>query len=306
VIVVTGASGFIGWALVEELLRRGEKVLAVSRSGSAPEGAERVAHDVRKPLAVDGNVEAVVHLAAMAAARRSFGGEWDVFESNVLSTINMARLALEKRALFVLASSAEVYGAVGDPSVWFSEDDCVCGGAPSSPYAASKVSAEVVARHYALRGLRVSVLRPTNTYGRLIFVRSEEARGYFVEKALCMMLSGVAELAFDGFGESMRQWMYYPDHVSAYLTLLYRSDPRPFEVYNAAGPRPASLKEVVETLAGIVKWRGMVRWGLNPRPVDPNYLLLHTNKLRALGWNPHYDIAEGLRDYVEKLGGRCT
>jgi UDP-glucose 4-epimerase len=306
VIVVTGASGFIGWALVEELLRRGERVLAVSRSGSAPEGADRVAHDVRKTLVVDGNVEAVVHLAAMAAARRSFGGEWDVFESNVLSTINMARLALEKRALFVLASSAEVYGAVGDPSVWFSEDDCVCGGAPSSPYAASKVSAEVVARHYALRGLHVSVLRPTNTYGRLIFVRNEEARGYFVEKALCMMLSGVAELAFDGFGESMRQWMYYPDHVSAYLTLIYRSDPRPFEVYNAAGPRPASLKEVVETLAGIVKWRGVVRWGLNPRPVDPNYLLLHSNKLRALGWNPHYNIAEGLRDYVEKLGGRCT
>ncbi|MFZ8837361.1 MAG: NAD-dependent epimerase/dehydratase family protein [Pyrobaculum sp.] len=54
-IVVTGASGFIGWALVEELLRRGEKVLAVSRSGSAPEGADRVAHDVRKPLVVDGN-----------------------------------------------------------------------------------------------------------------------------------------------------------------------------------------------------------------------------------------------------------
>jgi len=145
--------------------------------------------------------------------------------------------------------------------VWFSEDDCVCGRPPSSPYAASKVSAEVVARHYALRGLRVSVLRPTNTYGRLIFVRSEEARGYFVEKALCMMLSGATELAFDGFGESMRQWIYYPDHVSAYLTLLYRSDPRPFEVYNAAGPRPASLKEVVETLAGIVKWRGIVRWG---------------------------------------------
>jgi len=249
---------------------------------------------------------AVPPLPAMGGPRRSFGDEWDVFESNVLSTINMARLALEKRAHFVLASSAEVYGAVGDPSVWFSEDDCVCGRAPSSPYAASKVSAEVVARHYALRGLRASVLRPTNTYGRLIFVRSEEARGYFVEKALCMMLSGVAELAFDGFGESMRQWMYYPDHVSAYLTLLYRSDPRPFEVYNAAGPRPASLKEVIETLAGIVKWRGMVRWGLNPRPVDPNYLLLHTNKLRALGWNSHYDIAEGLRDYVERLGGRCT
>lgn len=138
-------------------------------------------------------------------------------ESNVFSTINMARLALEKRALFVLASSAEVYGAVGDSSVWFSEDDCICNAPPSSPYAASKIATEAVARHYALRGLRVAALRPANTYGRLLFTKNEEAKGYFVEKALCMMLSGARELSFDGFGESMRQWMYYPDHISAYL-----------------------------------------------------------------------------------------
>lgn len=77
-IVVTGASGFISRALVEELLRRGERVVAVSRSGMAPEGAERIAHDVRKPLFVSGNVEAVIHLATVAAASRSFEDEWGV------------------------------------------------------------------------------------------------------------------------------------------------------------------------------------------------------------------------------------
>jgi nucleoside-diphosphate-sugar epimerase len=72
-------------------------------------------------------------------------------------------------------------------------------------------------------------------------------------------------------------------------------------VYNAAGPRPTSLREVVEVLAKIIGWRGEVRWGLNPRPVDPNYLLVDTSKLRRLGWMPVYDLDKGLRDYVEKL-----
>jgi len=300
-IVVTGASGFIGRALTEELLRRGERVVAVSRSSEVPEGAERVIHDIRKPLVMEGNVEAVVHLAAKAATQYSFEAEWDTFESNVLSTINMARFALEKRALFILASSAEVYGVVDSPSTWFSENECICNRVPSSPYASSKISAEVVARHYALRGLRVAALRPTNTYGRLLFVRNKDAKSYFVEKAICMMLSGVSELLFEGFGDSMRQWMYYPDHLSAYLTVLYKSEPRPFEVYNVAGPKPASLKEVIEVLARVIGWRGVVRWGLKPRLVDPNFLLLDTSKLRSLGWRPQYDVVEGLSDYVNKI-----
>lgn len=84
--------------------------------------------------------------------------------------------------------------------------------------------------------------------------------------------------------------------------MLYRSEPRLFEAYNVAGPRPVSLKAVDEILANIVGWRGTVRWGLKPRLVDPNFLLLHTYKLKALGWSPRYDIAEGLNDYVRRLG----
>ncbi|MGC8974434.1 MAG: NAD-dependent epimerase/dehydratase family protein [Thermoproteus sp.] len=304
-IVLTGASGFIGRALAEELVRRGYKVLAVSRSGRAPEGAEALAWDLRRPLSVGGNVEAVIHLAASAAARRSYEEEWAFFENNVLTTLNAARLALEKGALFVLASSAEVYGVSPSPDVVYREGDCVCGRLPGSPYGVSKISAELAAMHYAVRGLRAVILRPTNTYGRLLFDKGEEARGYFVERALCGMLSGAAELVFDGFGESARQWLYYPDHVSAYIAVLGRADPRPVELYNVAGPEAASLKDVVSLLSSLTGWGGAVRWGARPRPVDPNFLLLDTSRLRSLGWRPVYGLRDGLADYVKRLGGRC-
>jgi nucleoside-diphosphate-sugar epimerase len=300
-IVATGASGFIGWALTEELLRRGYRVLAVSKSGRAPEGAEAPSHDLRKQLSLPGNVEAVVHLAAQASVTRSFQEEWETFESNVLPVINMARLALEKNAPLILASSAEVYGVTGDPSIMHKEDEPLANRPPLSPYALAKIIAELVVRHYVLRGLRAVVMRPTSTYGRLLFNRSERARDYFVEKAVSAMLSGAPELAFDGYGESARQWLYYPDHVSAYIIALEKAEPQPLEVYNVSGPGAVTLRAVISILQQLTGWSGQVRWGLRPRPVDPNYLLVDSSRLRSLGWSPKYDILLGLSDYLDKI-----
>jgi nucleoside-diphosphate-sugar epimerase len=144
-------------------------------------------------------------------------------------------------------------------------------------------------------------MRPTNTYGRLIFDKSEQAKEYFIERAVSTMLNNAPELAFDGYGESARQWLYYPDHVSAYISVLEKAEPRPLDIYNVAGPRVATLKEIISTLQQLTGWNGKVRWGLNPRPTDPNYLFVDTSKLRALGWNPVYNVQQGLYEYLTKL-----
>jgi UDP-glucose 4-epimerase len=300
-IVVTGASGFIGWALAEELIKKGYRVLAVSRSGRAPEGAEVLSQDLRKQFSLKGNVEAIIHLAARVSATKSFQEEWESFEDNVLPAINVARLALEKRAPLIFASSAEVYGASANPSTKHTEKEPLSAEPPSSPYALTKIVAELVVRHYTLRGLRAVIMRPTSTYGRLLFDKSERAKTFFIEKAITAMLSWASELAFDGYGESVRQWLYYPDHVSAYVIALEKAEPQPLEVYNVAGPEAITLKEVVAILQQLTGWKGKIRWGLNPRPIDPNYLLVDSSKLRSLGWKPDYDIWHGLSDYLSKL-----
>jgi dTDP-D-glucose 4,6-dehydratase len=119
-------------------------------------------------------------------------------------------------------------------------------------------------------------MRPTYTYGRLLFDQSQQAKEYFIEKAITSMLSNVPELAFDGYGESARQWLYFPDHVSAYTAVLEKSEPQPLEIYNVAGPETKTLKEVITTLQHLIGWNGKVKWGLNPRLIGPNYLIVDT------------------------------
>jgi dTDP-glucose 4,6-dehydratase len=300
-IIVTGASGFIGWSLTEELIKKGYRVLAISRSGKAPEGAETLQQDLRKPLSFRGNVEAIIHLAAQSSAKKSFEEEWNTFENNILPVINIARLALEKQAILILASSAEVYGATGQAHVIYNEEECLTNRAPSSPYSLTKIVSELIIYHYSLRGLRGIIMRPSNTYGRLLFDQSEQAKEYFIEKAITSMLSNVQELAFDGYGESARQWLYFPDHVSAYITVLEKSEPQPLEIYNVAGPEVKTLKELISALQHLTGWTGIVKWGLNPRPVDHNYLIVDIQKLSELGWRPSYDLQKGLSDYLERL-----
>jgi dTDP-glucose 4,6-dehydratase len=300
-IIVTGASGFIGWPLTEELIKKGYKVLAITRSGKAPEGAETLQQDLRKPISLAGNIEAVIHLAAQASAKKSFEEGWNTFENNILPVINIAKLALEKHATLILASSAEVYGATSQPHIKYKEEECLTLRPPFSPYSLTKIVSELIVHHYILRGLKTIIMRPTNTYGRLLFDQSQQAKEYFIEKAITLMQSNVPELAFDGYGESARQWLYFPDHVSAYTTVLEKSEPQPLEIYNVAGPETKTLKEVITTLQQLTGWNGKVKWGLNPRPIDPNYLIVDTQKLYTLGWRPLYDLQKGLSNYLERL-----
>lgn len=144
-------------------------------------------------------------------------------------------------------------------------------------------------------------MRPTYTYGRLLFDQSQQAKEYFIEKAITSMLSNVPELAFDGYGESARQWLYFPDHVSAYTTVLEKSEPQPLEIYNVAGPETKTLKEVITTLQQLTGWNRKVKWGLNSHPIDPNHLTVDTQKLYTLLWRPLYDLQKGLSNYLERL-----
>jgi dTDP-glucose 4,6-dehydratase len=299
-IIVTGASGFIGYSLVEELVKRGYRVLGISRRGKVPEGAEALSWDLRKPLDITGNIEAIFHLAASAVVRRSYIEEWQFIENNILMTLNMARLALSKRALLILASSADIYPQIHTPRHSYAEDFNVL-LAPASMYAVSKIASEAVVRHYSVKGLRAAILRPTSTYGRLLFDQSENAREYFVEKTLYSMLSQVPELTFDGFPESSRQWLYYPDHVSAYLTVFERCEPQPVETFNVAHKESYSLAQIVELLSKLTEWNGIVKWGIKPRPIDPNFQILNTSKIERLGWSPRFDLNSGLSDYVDRL-----
>jgi NAD dependent epimerase/dehydratase len=177
-VLVTGAGGFIGSTLVEELLRRGASVRAFVRYNSRGDigllstldpdlakSMEIVSGDLRDPAAVAGSmrdVDVVFHLGALIAIPYSYVHPHEVVETNVIGTVNVLEAARQTRpSRMIHTSTSEVYGtAVYAP---IDEKHPLQG---QSPYSASKIGADKVAESYHRAfGVPVVTVRPFNTYG---------------------------------------------------------------------------------------------------------------------------------------------
>jgi nucleoside-diphosphate-sugar epimerase len=177
-VLVTGAGGFIGAHLVERLVRDGARVRALVRydsrnergtldwlPGEAVRDVDVVLGDVRDIESVDrasDGADVVFHLAAQIAIPYSFVNPRDLFETNVLGTLNIAQAALRAEAQkLVHVSTSEVYGSAR--VVPITEDRPL---EPRSPYAAGKVGADklIDAWHRSYE-LPACIVRPFKTYG---------------------------------------------------------------------------------------------------------------------------------------------
>src|SRR5262245_4937038 len=177
-VVVTGAGGFIGSHLAEELARRGARVRAFVRYNShgshglledlPPElyaSIEVAAGDLKDPQAVRALVkdaEIVFHLGALIAIPYSYVNPTDFVQTNILGTTHLLNACRDAGvARLVVTSTSEVYGTARRVPI-----DTEHPLTPQSPYSASKIGADMMALsyHYAF-GAPVAVLRPFNTYG---------------------------------------------------------------------------------------------------------------------------------------------
>jgi GDP-4-dehydro-6-deoxy-D-mannose reductase len=311
-VFVTGAEGFVGRIMVRTLLGAGHEVRAGIRPGGPLEvpglsAAERVAV-VRVPLelldtaSVDAALawrpEAVVHLAAIASgsdARRDIGAAWAINAAGtarVADALGRLRERGEADPVLLLVSTGEVYGGgVERPR---REDDPL---RPCSPYAASKLGAEIAALEVWRRtGLRVIVVRPFPHTGP-----GQSDR--FVVPAFATRLraarrSGAATVP-TGALEPVRDVLHVRDVVNAYLALLTRGVPG--EAYNVARGEGISLREVFRRLAAEL--------GVTAAPVaDPGLMrsadILHlvgdAAKLRAAtGWQPAISLDRTLKEVAD-------
>ncbi|MAG54744.1 MAG: NAD-dependent dehydratase [Planctomycetes bacterium] len=177
-ILITGADGFIGSHLTEELVRRGHRVRAMvwynafgregwldDTSGELRDGMEIVPGDVRDAHSVRNamhGVDVVLHLAALIGIPYSYRAPQSYVDTNVTGTLNVLQAARELGVSRVVhTSTSEVYGTA--QTVPITEDHPLVG---QSPYAATKIGADQMAlSFYKSFGTPVTVLRPFNTYG---------------------------------------------------------------------------------------------------------------------------------------------
>ncbi|MFM7151414.1 MAG: NAD-dependent epimerase/dehydratase family protein [Gemmataceae bacterium] len=300
--LVTGAAGFIGSHLCEELLRRGHAVSGVDafipyyprprkeanlRDLSRHSGFQFHECDLRQdPLheAMDG-VEAIFHLAAMPGLTRSWT-DFDLYQScNVQATHRLLEAAGDLKNLqrLVYISTSSVYGR-------YASGDETLPVRPISPYGVTKLAGENLCRaHCDERGLPVVVLRYFSVYGP----RQRPDMGYhrFID---AMLRGGIVTVNGDGL--QVRGNTYISDAVAATIAVL---DAPVGEIYNVGGGQSANVWEILEKLERIIDYRANIR--REPaRPGDQRVTGAETLKLqRHLGWVPCVDLDEGLSRQVE-------
>jgi GDP-4-dehydro-6-deoxy-D-mannose reductase len=309
-VLVTGANGFVGRRLVKRLVEAGHDVYAGWGPGARGSGLgmRGAVVDVTDPHSVDAFVrggspcDAVVHLAGIASVRGAAKDPSTAWAVNAEGTARLASAlaALAPEPLLLVASSAEVYAPREDRP--HRETDPV---APGSPYAASKLGAELAAlqtRRGAGAGagrLRVVVARPCTHIGP---GQSEE---FWVARRIRALLDAKrcgAPAIEVGELTPVRDWLHVDDVIDAYLVLLEGGGGgRAGEVYNVASGVGVTLDTVLATLEDLI--------GVHPlhepdareaRPDARPYLVADAAKLRAAtGWQPRRALADALRDMID-------
>ncbi len=291
-VLVTGGSGFIGRAVLEELLLRGHDVISIDLiepSITVPfvVGDVRDLETLRK--AAEG-VDAIVHLAAIVSAVEAMEKPLDTFKTNVEGTLNVAEVARRENAKVVYASSVAVYGEPKELPV--SEDHPAH---PTNVYGSTKLAGESLLLGYSgSYGLSVASLRFFNVYGP--HMKPGPYAGV-IYKFLERIREG-KPLRIEGDGKQTRDFVYVGDVARAVVLALERDAAG---VYNVGTGREISILELASMLFDLTGRDTGLEFA-PPRPGDIRRSRADITKMRELGWEPAFTLEEGLRRTVEWFG----
>ena len=324
--LVTGGAGFIGSNIVEELLRRKQKVRILdnfstgkretveflinkasklknsngkknSGNGNSNlevfEGDLRSYHIVRE--AVEG-VDYILHQGALPSVPRSVGDPITSNEVNVVGTLNILNAAKEAKVRrIVYASSSSCYG---DLAQLPKTEDMLPN--PLSPYAVSKLAAEKYCQvFYKLYNLETVSVRYFNVFGP----RQDPTSQYsaVIPKFISIMMRGKAPVIY-GDGEQSRDFTYVQNVVEANLQACeMEHEELAGEIFNIAYGKRITLNDLVTKINGVLGTTIKPIYSA-PRAGDVKHSLANIGKARQfLGYDPKFDFDQGLKMTIDTM-----
>lgn len=331
-ILVTGGAGFIGSAVVRHILRNTDdtvvnvdKLTYAGNLASLAEVLPNPRHSFHQVDICDAEAiaavlageepDAIMHLAAESHVDRSIDGPGAFIETNVVGTYTLLHEAgrywqqLEgaRREAFRFhhVSTDEVYGDLGGPTGYFTEDTPYD---PSSPYSASKAASDHLVRAWQRTyGLPVIITNCSNNYGPY----------HFPEKLIPHMILNALQgksLPVYGDGSQIRDWLYVSDHARALYCVIREG--RAGETYNIGGHNEKQNIEVVRTICAILEelvpdnphslkggsptgFAGLITH-VADRPGHDLRYAIDAGKIEAeLGWVPLESFESGIRKTIQ-------
>src|SRR5687768_16955228 len=296
-VVITGAAGFIGSHLAEELLNRDCSVVGIDNllTGDLANIAHLagrdflfIKHDVTNFIHVDGPVDLVLHWASPASPIDYL--EWPIptLKVGALGTHKALGLAKAKTSRFVLASTSEVYG---DP-LEHPQKETYWGNVnpigPRGVYDEAKRFAEAMTTAYRrYHGLDAKIVRIFNTYGPRMRVRDGRAVPAFMSQALRN-----EDVTIFGSGEQTRSFCYVTDLVDGILRLMESDVHDPVNIGN---PHEMTIEEIARVIIRISGSRSRIVYCPLPED-DPKVRKPDITRARTLlGWEPRVPLEEGLQ-----------
>ena len=303
-ILVTGADGFIGSHLTEELIRRGQDVRAFVLYNSfnswgwldqSPAEIKKeldvFSGDIRDPYGVKTAMEGcdvVLHLAALIAIPYSYHSPGTYVDTNVKGTLNIVQAARELGVGKVVhTSTSEVYGTA--QFVPITEEHPLQG---QSPYSASKIGADQIAMsYYSSFETPVSTIRPFNTYGP-----RQSARAV-IPTIITQIANGQRKLKL-GSIHPTRDFNYVADTVDGFIAVA-ESERSVGEVINIGSNFEISIGDTVKMISELMGEDVEIETDdirIRPEKSEVERLWEENSKaLNFLGWKPKYGEGAGLR-----------
>lgn len=308
-LLVTGGCGFIGSNFIRHVLRHYSTAMisnidALTYAGNienvadiAQKYGERYDFfqaDIANPAQIEALMTrhaffAVVNFAAESHVDRSIDSAQNFIHSNIVGTsvlLEAARRHGVRR--FVQVSTDEVYGSLG-PEGKFTETSPL---EPSSPYSASKASADLLALSFHKTfGLEVVVTRCSNNYGPY----------QFPEKLIPLMILNALRnipLPVYGDGLNVRDWIHVEDHCAAVVAALLEG--KPGEIYNIGSDGEMRNIDVVHMiLEHLGKGRELIEYVEDRKGHDRRYAIDSTKAHEQLKWQPIHHHEQGIRETVD-------
>jgi len=307
-VLVTGAGGFIGSHLTEELVRQGEEVRTLVRYNSRDAKGlledlpreiqhqiEVVPGDLKDPDGVKKALKGcskVFHLGALIAIPYSYIHPFDFIQTNTVGTAHLLNACLEQGTLerVIHTSTSEVYGTA--QYVPIDEKHPL---QAQSPYAASKIAADKLAESYYLSfGLPIAILRPFNTFGPRQSLRA-------IIPTIISQAMGDQKIRLGNISPR-RDFLFVKDTVRGFIQ-LGKCEEAVGKVVNIGTGTDISVEALVTKILNLTGKRGEIEvedQRIRPEKSEVMQLLSDTRLAQKLfKWAPRYTLEEGLRETME-------